>query len=71
MASAERIVAVSLLTQSEFDVLGTSLKRVYPVADASGFEDLIRALDQEVSPPGLPAAAARTSVGDRLRNLWR
>lgn len=36
---------MGLLTRHEKDVLGTSLKRVYPVTDVAGFEHLLRALD--------------------------
>jgi hypothetical protein len=42
----EAVVAVGLLTQTHLDMLGTSLKRVFPIADDSSFEDLLQALDE-------------------------
>jgi hypothetical protein len=50
MSDADRIVAVSLLTQAEVDALGTTLRRLYPVDDVAGFEELLNALDK-AGPP--------------------
>lgn len=45
----DRIVAISLLTSEDIQVLGSSLKRVYPVPEDGSFDDLLRALDREDS----------------------
>lgn len=67
---AERIVAVGLLTERERDVLGASLKRVYPVADSAGFDHLLRALDE--LDPGEPGGETlRSSARARLGGLFR
>jgi hypothetical protein len=43
----ERPIALALLTQSQLDMLGGSLKIVFRVEDnAEGFADLLRALDE-------------------------
>jgi hypothetical protein len=64
----ERIVAVGLLTERERDVLGASLKCVYPVSDAAGFEHLLRALD-ELDPRSDPPTPS--PVSGRIRGLFR
>jgi hypothetical protein len=43
---SERIVAVGLLTQTHVDMLGTSLKKVYPIDETPCFPDLLRAIDE-------------------------
>jgi hypothetical protein len=48
----DRIVAVSLLTREEVQVLGNSLKRVYAVPSDGNFDDLLRALDRQARPFG-------------------
>jgi hypothetical protein len=47
----DRIVAVSLLTSEEVRVLGSSLKRVYPLPEDGTFDDLLRALDRGDTRP--------------------
>jgi len=42
----ERIVAVGLLTQSDLDRLGNTLKKVFPLEEAPCFTDLIRAIEE-------------------------
>lgn len=42
----ERIVAVALLTQRNLDLLGPALAHVWPVADAPGFNELLRKIDE-------------------------
>ena len=52
MFDRDRIVAVSLLTTEEVQVLGSSLKRVYPLPEDGSFDDLLRALDRgDTRPP--------------------
>lgn len=46
VVSPERIVAVGLLTQSNIDLLGSALKKAYPVQDTPCFTDLIGAIDE-------------------------
>ena len=41
----ERVVAIGLLTQSHIDMLGTSLKQVFPIAEDNPFDKLLKALD--------------------------
>ena len=38
-------MAIGLLTQTHLDVLGTSLKQVFPIADDNRFDKLLQALD--------------------------
>lgn len=58
----ERPVALALLTQSQLDMLGGSLKIVFRVEDnAEGFADLLRALDEAdkyAGGTGAPTASA-------------
>ena len=42
----ERIVAIGLLTRRELDLLGAAFDRVWPVEEAPGFEELLRAIDE-------------------------
>ena len=42
----ERIVAVGLLTQVHLDLLGSSLKTVFPINEAPCFTKLIAAIDE-------------------------
>lgn len=49
----ERIVAVGFLTQRDLDALGSSFRRVVPVADDHLFDDLLARLDEiEATPQG-------------------
>lgn len=41
-----RVVAVGLLTQRDIDVLGTGFRRLFPIEDTLGFDDLLEQLDQ-------------------------
>jgi hypothetical protein len=41
-----RIVAVGLLTQEHLDMLGTSLQKVYRIAETPCFAELLEAIDQ-------------------------
>ncbi len=43
---SEKIIAVSLLTQSELDRYGSGLKKVFRVEDTSCFGELLDAIDQ-------------------------
>lgn len=43
--SYERIVAVGLLTSADLELLGPTLKRVWPVEEAPSYSELIRAID--------------------------
>ena len=45
-AKREPVVAIGLLTQTHLDVLGTSLKQVFPIADDDRFDALLKALDE-------------------------
>lgn len=45
-AKPEPVVAIGLLTQTHLDVLGSSLKQVFPIADDNRFDDLLEALDR-------------------------
>lgn len=42
----DRIIAVGLLTQRDVTLLGPTFDRLWPVEDAPGFEDLLKALDE-------------------------
>jgi hypothetical protein len=42
---ADRIVACALLTKEDLVLLGSSLRRVYPLAQDSSFDELLRRLD--------------------------
>ena len=44
--SGERIVAVGLLTEREVNLLGAQFDRLWPVEQAPGFDELIRAIDE-------------------------
>ena len=50
----DRVVAVGLLTQRDIDVLGTGFRRLFPIEESNGFDDLLRELDRlpRVTPPG-------------------
>ena len=41
-----RIVAVSLLTQRDLDVLGPTFEHIYPVDEVPCFGELLRAIDE-------------------------
>jgi len=53
----QRIVAVGLLTKRDLSLLGPTFDRVWPVEEAPGFTELVRAIDeadrrlQEAEPP--------------------
>ena len=53
----DRIVAVGLLTKRDLSLLGPTFDRVWPVEEAPGFTELVRAIDeadrrlQEAEPP--------------------
>jgi len=53
----DRIVAVGLLTKRDLSLLGPAFDRVWPVEEAPGFNELVRAIDQadrrlqEAEPP--------------------
>lgn len=38
-------VAVALLTQADLDLLGSGFRSAIPVEDATGFDDLLKAID--------------------------
>ncbi|HEX8842824.1 MAG TPA: hypothetical protein VF757_11065 [Sphingomicrobium sp.] len=42
----ERIVAVGLLTRRDLKLLGPAFDRLWPIEEAPGFEELIRAIDE-------------------------
>jgi len=42
----EPILAIGLVADTHVRMLGTSLKRVFPLADDDAFDDLLRALDR-------------------------
>lgn len=42
----ERIIAVGLLTKTDLDRLGDTFSRLWPVEDAPGFDELLRAIDE-------------------------
>ncbi len=44
--SGDRIVAVGLLTKSQFDKYGSALKKVFPIHEAPCFTELLRLIDQ-------------------------
>ena len=46
VVAVERIVAVGLLTQSHLDLLGSALKKAYPVQETPCFTELISAIDE-------------------------
>ena len=41
----ERIVAVALLTQSNLDILGKNLRKVFPIEQVPCFPELLSAID--------------------------
>jgi len=42
----DRIVAVGLLTRRDLDLLGPTFDRIWPVEEAPGFTELLRAIDE-------------------------
>lgn len=42
----DRIVAVGLLTRRDLMLLGPTFDRLWPVEEAPGFEQLLRAIDE-------------------------
>jgi len=42
-------VGIGLLTDTNIRMLGTSLRRVFPIPDDHKFDDLIRALDETIA----------------------
>ena len=59
----ERIVAVALLTQSNLDMLGRSLRKVFPIEQVPCFPELLSAIDD--------ADREHWREGDRLEALRR
>jgi hypothetical protein len=45
----EPIAAMGLLTQTHVNMLGPALRKVFPIPDGGGFDDLIAALDRQRS----------------------
>lgn len=43
---AKCIVAVGLLTPRDLKLLGPAFDRIWPVAEAPGFQELLRAIDE-------------------------
>ena len=41
----DSVVAIGLLTQTHLDMLGSSLKQVFPITDDGRFAELLEALD--------------------------
>lgn len=41
----DKIIAVGLLTQDDLNRLGDTFTRVWPVEDAPGFDELLKAID--------------------------
>lgn len=64
-----RIVAIGLLTEDDLSRLGETFTRLWPVEDASGFEDLLKAIDEadaqlaggQEEPAGEPARTISSS----------
>jgi hypothetical protein len=56
MNGQEKIVAVSLLTETEFRTLGPNLKRVFPLPNDGEFDELLRAIRRasDGKPPKSP-----------------
>ena len=44
--SNERIVAVALLTQSNLEMYGAALKKVFPIHETPCFTELLAAIDE-------------------------
>ena len=44
--ASDRIVAIGLLTDDDLTRLGDTFTRLWPVEDASGFHDLLAAIDE-------------------------
>lgn len=42
----DQIVAIGLLTDDDLSRLGDTFTRLWPVEDASGFDDLLAAIDE-------------------------
>jgi len=60
----DKIVAVGLLTEHDVRVLGQGFNRLFPVEDASSFDDLIAALD-EIGEVDCPTDKARSNPARR------
>jgi hypothetical protein len=43
---SDEIVAVGLLTRRDLNLLGPTFSRLWPVEEAPGFEELLRAIDE-------------------------
>jgi hypothetical protein len=61
----ERIVAVGLLTRRELELLGPTFSRVWPVEEAPGFSELLRAIDE--ADQQLKSARNRSNAGRAQR----
>lgn len=46
MVAVERIVPGGLLAEPDLDLLGTALKKVFPIQDTACFSELISAIDE-------------------------
>lgn len=57
----ERIVAVGLLTRRDLNLLGPTFDRAWPVEEAPGFSDLLRAIDEADRRLRQPADGASRS----------
>jgi hypothetical protein len=49
--SDENFVAVGLLTEANVQMLGSSLRQVFPIPQDNKFDELLKALDEVCSPP--------------------
>jgi hypothetical protein len=56
MDGQEKIVAVSLLTETEFRTLGPNLQRVFPLPQDGEFDELLKAIRRATEgEPSRPA----------------
>jgi hypothetical protein len=60
---SDEIVAVGLLTRRDLNLLGPTFSRLWPVEEAPGFEELLRAIDEAEAE----LRARRGSTATQLR----
>jgi hypothetical protein len=58
----DRIVAVALLTDRDLSLLGPTFSRAWPLEEASGFKNLLRAIDEADARRAAAARRGETPV---------
>lgn len=58
----DRIIAVGLLTQRDVSLLGPTFHRLWPVEEATDFDDLLRAIDDAEDGSRSPEQCAKSDA---------